>query len=759
MSGNEPKVPSPEVPVDRAAAPDEPVRPDETAAPAPGSASAASAEDAPPSRNRFSLDRRAFLKSLGGGLVVFFTVDPFAWEAPQGRPGGGQRGPEYPEDWNAYLLVGEDGRVTAYAGKAELGQGPRTALSMIVAEELDLPLEAVDTICGDTDLCPYDMGTFGSRTIKYYGPPLRQAAAEARAVLVAMAAERLNAPAPALTAAGGKVFVTADPSRAFTYGELAHGRKVERHITPRPQPKPVAAHTVAGRPAKKKDAVEKVTGRGLFAGDIRRPGMLYGAVLRPPAHGAKLVSADTSAAESYPGARVVREGDFVAVLNETPDGAWAARDKIAAQWTPAPDRPDTDTIHEALLAAAPAGNVVEEKGDLAAGRAAAAAVVNGRYLGPYVAHAPMEPHTACAEVKDGAATVWAGTQRPFGVKDEVARTLNLPPEKVHVLTPYVGGGFGGKNSSGQAIEAARLSAASGRPVMVVWTRAEEFFNDTFMPAAVVDIAAGIDASGRLTLWDYTVDFAGERSSQPFYAIPHYRILAKGNWGGRGGGPSAHPFAVGAWRAPGSNTNTFARESHMDVLAAKAGLDPVEFRLRNLTDERMVSALKTAAARFGWTPGTAPTGRGQGVSLVDYMGTYVVTMAQVEVDKATGAVKVLKLVAVQDMGEVVHPDGALAQLTGSMTMGLGYALSEELRFKGGAILDRNFDTYTIPHFSWLPEIDATLVDNPGMAPQGGGEPGIVNMGAAIANAVFDAVEARVTRLPLTPARVRAALKSL
>jgi CO/xanthine dehydrogenase Mo-binding subunit len=257
------------------------------------------------------------------------------------------------------------------------------------------------------------------------------------------------------------------------------------------------------------------------------------------------------------------------------------------------------------------------------------------------------------------------------------------------------------------------------------------------------------------LWDYSVFFGGERTSQPFYDIPHYRILSRGGWTRAAGG--AHPFEVGAWRAPGSNTNTFARESHMDVMAAKAGRDPVEFRLANLKDERMKKVLRTCAEKFGWKPEKAPSGRGHGVSCVNYLGTYVATMAEVEANAKTGAILVKRVVCAQDMGEVINPEGARAQIEGCITMGLGYCLTEEIHFSGGRIRDLNWDTYELPRFSWVPTIETVLIDNPGLPAQGGGEPPIVNMGAVVANAVFDATGARLFRLPITPDRLRAALK--
>ncbi|MFZ2053857.1 MAG: molybdopterin cofactor-binding domain-containing protein [Candidatus Aminicenantales bacterium] len=696
------------------------------------------------------MKRREFMKLAGGGVFVFFTVgDPWEWiEAQQRRTGR-----EYPTDFNAYLKIGEDGRVTGFSGKTELGQGTQTALAQIAAEELDVALDRVDMVMGDTALCPWDMGTFGSRSIKYFGPALRQAAAEARAVLIELASEHLKRPVEKLAAKDGFVREKAYPQHRVSYGALAKGKMIERHLEPKPPVKPPAEYAIVGKPADRKDAVLKATGKAQYAGDIRLPGMLYARILRPPAHGARLKKIDLSGAEKTDGVRIIRDDDLIAVLHNSFDEAESALSRINAEWDLPEAAVDEKSIYDHLVNVAPPGEVVEEKGGLEEGKKLAAAVFEETYFTPYVAHAPLEPHTAVVQIEGDKATVWASTQRPFGAQEEAAQVLGLPTEKVRVITPFVGGGFGGKNRNKQVVEAARLARLAGAPVQVAWSRADEFFEDTFQPAAIVKIVSGLDRANKLVLWDYVVFFGGERSSQPFYDIPHYRVLSRGGWGR--GAAGAHPFEVGAWRGPGSNTNTFARESHMDVMAAGAGLDPVEFRLLNLKDERMRRVLAAAAERFGWKPAKAPSGRGFGVSLVDYLNTYVATMAEVAVEK-TGAVKVKRVVCAQDMGGVINTDGARAQIEGCVTMGLGYCLSEEIHFRGGAIRDLNFDTYEIPRFSWLPKIETVLVENPGLAPQGGGEPPIVNMGAVAANAVFDATGARLNRLPITPVRLRAAL---
>jgi nicotinate dehydrogenase subunit B len=703
--------------------------------------------------NPAALDRREFLKLAGGGIFIFFTAGS-PWDLLEAQQRGAGR--EYPADFNAYLRIAEDGKVTGYAGKAELGQGASTSLAQIVAEELDISLDSVDMVMGDTALCPWDMGTFGSRTIKYFGPPLRQAAAEARAVLIQLASERLQLPADRLATKDGVVFEKNNPRNSVTYGAMAEGKVIERHLEPKPPPKLVREHSVVGKPAGRKDAALKVTGKAQYAGDIRVSGMRYARILRPPAHGAKLRTVDCSAAEKTAGAQVIRDGDLIAVLHDSFDEADAAVAKIKAEWDVPDSALDEENIYEHLVQVAAPGNVIEEKGSLEEGKKSASKIYEATYLTPYVSHAPVEPHTAAVRVEGGKATVWASTQRPFGVQDEVARALGIPAENVRVITPFVGGGFGGKNRSVQAVEAARLAKLAGSPVQVAWSRAEEFFFDTVQPAAVVKIVSGLDAEGRIVFWDYIVFFGGERTSQPFYNIPHYRILSRGGWTRAAAG--AHPFEVGAWRGPGSNTNTFARESHLDLMAAKSGRDPVEFRIANLKDERMRRVIEACADRFGWKPAKPPSGRGVGVSCVNYLGTYVTTMAEVAVDKVSGKVRAQRVVCAQDMGEVINPDGARAQMEGCITMGLGYTLSEEVHFQGGTIKDLNFDTYEIPRFSWLPKIETVLVDNPGLAAQGGGEPPIVNMGAVVANAVFDATGARSFRLPITPARLKEALKT-
>jgi len=696
----------------------------------------------------FPMTRREVLQMLGGGIVILFTGgDVLAQRS------GGRRGQGLPEDFNAFLRIGEDGAVTCFTGKIEMGQGVITSLAQMLADELDVPLDSVHMVMGDTDLCPWDMGTFGSMTTRFFGPPLRAAGAEARAVLLELAAEHLGKPVGELAVEDGVVFARTDASARVSYAELAKGKQIARHLDA--QVKTPSAFKVMGKPVTRRDALEKVTGAAKYAGDMRPPGMLYARILRPPAHGSVLKRVDTSRVAEVKGAQAVRDGDLVAVLHELPDEAERALSKIQAEFEPSPLTADDVSIFDHLLGAASEGEDVSRGGDVARGEARAAEVFERTYLNSYVAHAPIEPHTAVVQIEGSKTTVWASTQTPFGARDEVAEALGCPPEDVRVIPPFVGGGFGGKNRNLQVVEAARLAKLTGRPVQVDWSRAEEFFYDSFRPAAIVKIRSGIASDGRIAFWDYHVYYAGSRGSEHFYDIADYATIAHGS--GWGGGPGTHPFATGPWRAPANNTNTFARESQIDIMAAKAGVDPVEFRLKHLRDEKMRGVLTAAAEKFGWTSAKPTAGRGCGVALGIDAGTYVVTMAEAEVDERTGAVQVTRVVCAQNMGLVVNPAGARIQTEGCVTMGLGYALTEEIRFRGGAILDRNFGTYSIPRFSWLPQIETLFVEDRNAAPQGGGEPAIITMGAVVANAVCAASGARLLQLPMTPARVTEALK--
>jgi len=688
------------------------------------------------------IQRRDFMKLLGSGIYILFSTGDLLF--------GQQRGfqfRQYPEDFNAYLRIAENGMVTCYTGKIEMGQGIIASLAQMLAEELEVPYRSIHMVMGDTKLCPWDGGTNGSRTTKYFGPALRAAGAEAREVLIELAAEHLGLSADQLAAENGSVYDKKNPSQKISYGFLAKGKTIERHLKQKPSLREADDFKVCGTSLPRVDARDKVLGRAEFAGDIRLPGMLYGKVLRPPSHDAKFLKADIGAAEKVEGIRVFEEGDFIGVVHPLPDMAEKAVGLIQADYEIPEATVNEKTIHEKILDTPARDNQVENKGDLEQGQKISVQKFDATYFTSYVAHAPIETHSALAHVEGDTATVWVGTQRPFGANSTIGSAVGIPADNIRIITPFVGGGFGGKSSVNQAVQAARLSKLAGSPVQVVWTREEEFYYDTFMPAAAVKIESGLDGAGRISFWDYHTFFAGERSSQNIYDVQNVRTITRG----RGfGGDGPHPFGTGAWRGPGSNTNIFARESHIDVMAAAAGVDPLEFRLNNLTDERMVRVVRAAADRYGWEPAKAPSGRGVGFVCLDYLGTYVAAVAKIRVDRTSGRVRVERIVYAQDMGPVINPEGARMQIEGALTMGLGYCLSEEIHFKGGRILDLGFASYKIPRFSWAPEkIETVLVENHDIDPSGCGEPPIVGTGALIANAIYDATEVRMNRLPITP----------
>lgn len=698
------------------------------------------------------MPRRDFFKLLGGGIIIFFR--PWGGIDLLGLPGDQAR--SLPKDYNAFLSIAEDGTVTCFTGKIEMGQGIITSLPQMMADELNVPLEKVKMVMGDTDLCPWDGGTWGSLTTRAFGPAMRAAAAEAKGVLLGLASVQLGVPEAQLEAKDGIIIDTKNTKKSVSYSQLAKGKRIEKFLDVKPTPEDYTKFNYVGKSYKHSDANLKVTGAAKYTGDLKLAGMVYARILRPPSHGAKLTSVDYSAAEKLPGIEVIKDGDLVAVLHENREKADAALATIKAEYSFKEMPVNDKTVFEWMLKSDSRANVVRSKGDLETGRQLSAKVFESEYHDPYLAHAPIETHTALAQFENGKMTVWAATQTPYPLQDSLSRELGLPLDKVRVIVPFVGGGFGGKSAYQQGIEAAKLAKLSGKPVMVMWTRDEEFFYDNFHSAAVIKIKSGIDKEGMIKLWDYHVYYAGTRGSETIYDVPNNKTT---DYSRNREAPPVHPFSTGPWRAPNANTNTFAREVQIDIMASAAGIDPLEFRLKNLKDEKMIGCLKAVADKFGYVPGKSPSGRGIGVACGTDAGTWVAHMAEIKVDKSTGKVTVVRIACSQDMGLCVNPEGATIQMEGCIMMALGYTFTEELFFEGGKIIDRGFDTYEIPKFSWLPKIDTVILDRKDKAPQGGGEPAIVSVGAVIASAIYDATGARLYRMPMTPARVLEALKKV
>lgn len=695
----------------------------------------------------FEVDRREFIKLLGGGLFILFTVgDTLGYIQQEQRRRG-----ELPTDFNAFLRIDERGRISCFTGKIEMGQGIITSLAQMLADELDVTLDSVQMIMGDTDLCPWDMGTFGSMSTRFFGPPLRAAAAEARNVLLELASEKLKIPVDKLSVEKGIVYQKLNRKNKISYADLTKGKKIERHLKGKPKIKDPSEFKIMNKSITRVDALEKVTGKAKFAGDMQFPDMLYAKVLRPPAHGAKLIDVDLSEVKKMNDLVLIQDGDLVAVLHKYPDVAEKALEKIKAKFSPSESKLNNENIYEHFMEVAGDGKVVSHNGDINQGEKQSATVVDETYYDSYVAHSPIEPHTAVAKIDGNKVTVWASTQNPFTAKEDVARALGVASENVRIITPYVGGGFGGKTRNLQIVDAAHLAKLTGKPVMVAYSRKEEFFYDAFHPAAIVKIKSGLTSSNEISFWDYNVYFAGERGAAHFYNIPNSSTKVFGS--GWTGSANTHPFATGAWRAPGNNTNTFARECQIDIMAAKAGVDPFEFRMKNMADKKMIEVLKVAGEKFGWKSFLKnPSGKGYGIACGIDAGTYVVMIVEVDVNSKNGNVKVKRVVCAQNMGLVINPEGATIQMEGCIMMGLGYALTEEVKFRNGEILNKNYDTYEIPKFSWLPKIETVILDKKNELPQGGGEPAIITVGAAIGNAIYDKLGIRLKRMPMTSERI-------
>ncbi|MDO9595506.1 MAG: molybdopterin-dependent oxidoreductase [Lutibacter sp.] len=690
-------------------------------------------------------DRRKFLKQLGKGIIVIFSLSELSllqgWSQPTNA-----RNEEI--DFNAYLRVKEDGRVDCYTGKIEMGQGIITSLAQALAEELEVSIDMVDMVMGDTKLCPYDAGTWGSLTTRFADPVIRAAAAEAREILIEIASEKLAEPIGNLEAVNGSVFVKGNASKKIDYAALTKGKKIVRSLTKKPEIKKAKDFKIVGKSVISTDALAKVTGRAKYSADIKLYGMVHASVVRPRIFGSKKIAVDASALKNFNGAQLIEDGDLVAVIHSESEVAAKAAQSIKITWEAPESKANTETIFKYFEDTITQSTVFEEGGDLEVGKQNSEKIVQADYHDGYKAHAAIETHCATCYFENDKLTIWASTQTPFGTQKELADTFKMPLEDVHVKQIFLGGGFGGKIYNLQAVEAAKIAKISGKPVQLVWTRREEFMYDRFRPAALLKIRSGVDSFGKLNLWEFDIYCAGTRGTKLFYNAPNNltRFFNKND---------VHPFGTGAWRAPGNNTTTFARESHIDATAHAIGQDPLEFRLKNLKDENMIATLKLAADTFGYnTP--KKEGHGYGIALGEDAGTLVAIISEVRVDKSTGEVHPVKIVCAQDMGQVVNPHGATVQTEGGVTMGLGYALYEEIEFDGGMVETRTFSNYPFTTFSKTPKITCVFMDKMNAAPQGGGEPAIICVGGSIANAVFDACGARVNRMPITPKRVLAAM---
>jgi isoquinoline 1-oxidoreductase len=626
--------------------------------------------------------------------------------------------------------------VTAFIGKVEVGQNIRTSLAQQVAEELRVPFSSITLVMGDTDLTPYDMGTFGSRSTPQMGTQLRKVAASARAVLIQMAAERWQTQETNLIADAGSIRDTKS-HRVISYADLTRGQKLTKVILDDPPVTPPEKWKIAGTSAPKKDGRDFVTGAHKYPSDISLPGMLFGKVVRPNAFHANLVSCDTSQAEKMPGVTVVHDGDFVGVAAPDRSTAERAATAVSVQWN-APPQPSENELFEYLKTHERKEDDEEPivKGSVEQARAEAAKTLQQTYTVAYIAHVPLEPRAAVAEWKDGKLTVWTGTQRPFGVRDELVSAFHIPESSVRVIMPDMGSGYGGKHTGEAAVEAARLAKAAGKPVKLTWTREEEFTWAYFRPAGVIEVKSGVKTDGTLVFWEYDNYNSGPSAMSTPYEVANQKIAYH---------PSDTPLRQGSYRSLAAAANHFARESHMDELAHELKLDPLEFRLKNLKDERLRAVFQAAADRFGWGKEKSSPSRGFGMAGGVEKGGHVATCAEVSINR--GEVKVVRVVEAFDCGAVVDPQGLKNQISGAVTQGLGGALFEAIHFENGRILNPHLADYRVPRFSDAPQIDVVLVDRKDQPSMGAGETPLVGIAPAVANAIFNATGIRLRSMPL------------
>ncbi|MCC7490763.1 MAG: xanthine dehydrogenase family protein molybdopterin-binding subunit [Fimbriimonadaceae bacterium] len=665
-----------------------------------------------------SLRRRGFLQAAGG-LAVLCAVGPALGQADDPRRA----------EVGTWLRIDHDGSITVYSGKIECGQNIRTTLAQIVAEELAVDPTSLTLVLGDTDLVPWDAGTFGSQTTPRMMPILRDAAAAARAALLDLAAARWQVPATGLRLAAGQVREVGGP-RQIGLGELVAGHQLLRRVGQAPATAP-SDWRVAGQPQRKANGRDIVTGQQRYPSDIVRPGLLYGAVLRPPGWGAELTAVDLAPAQALPGVTAVRQGNFVGVAAPDSAAAAAALAALRPHWRPAAAAREAELW--ATLRPAPAATL--QRNNVAAGLAQAAVTAASSYRVAYIAHVPLEPRAAVAEWSDGKLTVWTGTQRPFGVQQELQQAFGLTTAQVRVIQPDVGSGYGGKHTGEAALEAARLAQAAGRPVKVCWTREEEFQWAYARPAGVIDVLSGAAADGRLVAFEQHNHNSGPAGLKPPYAIEAQHTEFH---------RADSPLRQGSYRGLAGCANFFARESHLDELAHALRLDPLALRLRNTTDGRLRGVLEAAAERFGWAQ-TPPAGHGYGIACGYEKLSWVATCAEVTV--RDGRIVVERLVTAFDCGAVINPDTVRNQIQGMHVQALGGALFEALHFADQQITNRWLSQYRVPRLRDIVPEEIVLLDRRDQPSVGAGETPLMAVAPAIANALFRATGQRLRDLPL------------
>lgn len=753
---------------------------------------------------RFS--RRSLLKA-GGALVVSIgmpvTAETLLDLNSAFAAASATKPPLVPDQLSSYIAINADGTVSAFFGKMDMGQGLYVSIGQIVAEELDVKFEAVKVYMADTRTSVNQGGASGSTGIQRGGVQMRAAAAEARRVLVEMAADKLGIPADRLVVTDGVVHATTDPAKKVSYADLIGGRYFNVQLNWNKQignnlyapgkakPKDHREHRIVGQPIKRADVAPKVFCQEPFVTDIRLPGMLHARMIRPPVAGASIVSVDESSIRDIPGARVVRDQNFLAVVAEKEWDAVKAYRALKVQWSDVkPPFPNEAELYDHIRKAPvrkrqdvkPIGNVDEAF-------RSAARVIEAEYEWPFQSHACMGPACAVVEIKDGHVTCYTGSQKPHFVRDGIARTLGLPPEKVDAIWVVGPGSYGRNDADDAAMDAAIIAQALGRPVRVQGMREQGTGWDPKGPASIHRARAGIDAAGRVIAYEFVskgfsrIDVQTNGSNPPDTLAGHFRgVPLKVNDGFNVPAESyvfdnkrtawetiapllerASPLRSAHLRDPVGPQIHFASESFMDEIAHALGIDPIELRLRHLRDPRDVAVLNAVADKAGWTPRTSPRRQtrskvaGRGVAYSQRNGTTCAIVADVEVDRTTGKIWARRFTVAHDCGQIINPDGLTHTIEGNIIQGISRTLWEEVHFDNRNVTSVDWLTYPILDITETPEaIDVVLINRPELPPTGAGEPSIRPVAAAIANAIFDATGVRLRRVPFSPDKVKQAL---
>ncbi len=694
-----------------------------------------------PNQPRAVINRRKFFKWLGSGLAVALVLPHapllaapeealIAEKIPDGQIG-------------AWLHINQQGIVTVFTGKVEVGQNIRTSLAQIVAEELLVPITAIKMVMGDTDLVPYDAGTFGSRSTPAMGSQLRKAAGAAREVLLDLAAQEWKVAKKTLKLANGKIINPAN-QKSLNYGEVIKGKQLLQTISEAAVATPVSQWKIAGTSVPKVNGRDFLTGKHKYVSDMKLPGMVYGKVLRAPSYGATLAAVDVAEAQAIAGVTVVHEGDFVGVV--APDVATASKAiaAIKAEWktTPQPSRAEIFTYLKSKASGGQEGgrNTGTTKGDVQQELAAANKTLKETYTVDYIAHAPMEPRAALAQWEKGKLTVWTGTQRPFGVQSDLAEEFKIPEVQVRVIMPDTGSAYGGKHSGEAALEAARLAKAVQKPVKLTWTRPEEFTWAYFRPAGVIEISSGVKNDGTLTAWEFHNYNSGGSGIRTPYEVENQQIQYH---------PVDSPLKQGSYRGLASTANIFALESHMNDLAQLVNQDPLAFRLKNLQEPRLRAVFEAAAEAFNWGKTKPAPDHGFGIAGGTEKGGFTATCAEVAINRSSGEVKVIRTTTAFECGAIVNPEHLNQQIMGAIVQGLGGALFEAIDFENGKIQNPTFAQYRVPRFKDIPPIQIIQLNRPDLPSAGAGEAPIVGIAPAIRNAIANATGLKLKTLPLAP----------